>query len=688
MKSIYLLILLFILFSSAIYGQDTAKVTGPSDSGRVTIRSDSLRAINPEDTVRIPPPFIANYKYQYINISNPDTISRSRFLWMPLKVFEDVANYLPGYFLNFMDAGQVNRMNYNQLDQHYTALLRHGRPLNDLFDGSLDMNLLSRNEISVLELSNGFGNSLYNYANNINIIQRQLFRFTPYSEISYYDDRYENIFLDGNFHMNFSRYLNFNFGITKHSYDGKYINSDFDKWLGRFNFNYIGSKKFNAFLYLNYSRIQRGLNEGLYPVTLPGTDKTSLYEASTYVNNPDAYEIRERFDVDAGGIFTYGKNENSFTKFQLFVSNSFRKYRDEENRGQFQPLNGIYIKDNIHWINYGAKVIQNFDIPLTKKVNLNSRTEAEVDLDIIFANTFYYTKQESNRQFLLQELNLNYGKYNVGGYVKLSKYAYASDKYYFNYGSKILFNVFSDSSTGLNLFANYSFMRRLPEYGEYSPLWGDIEKVHSLLGGFDFRFNFGNLRAEYYYNSRLQHIVRLDVISSMIDLNNYYNTSGINTKLFLKLWKFEIDGTYQYNILPGEGTEVSRDNNYYPKHSGNVMLSYHSQHLNNKLEIQIGVNSRFWTTFIAPVYNGHNNEFYNRFNKIVQQTPYIAVYSVTDKATLDFFISGRISKAIFGITFENIINRPAVTTAIYPNQQRGGLANVLSRFNVTWYFLN
>ena len=51
--------------------------------------------------------------------------------------------------------------------------------------------------------------------------------------------------------------------------------------------------------------------------------------ALAVVKNSDAYEIKERFDIDGGAIYKKGI---SYTKLQLYVSNSFRKYRDEENR--------------------------------------------------------------------------------------------------------------------------------------------------------------------------------------------------------------------------------------------------------------------------------------------------------------------------------------------------------------------
>jgi hypothetical protein len=57
-------------------------------------------------------------------------------------------------------------------------------------------------------------------------------------------------------------------------------------------------------------------------------------------------------------------------------------------------------------------------------------------------------------------------------------------------------------------------------------------------------------------------------------------------------------------------------------------------------------------------------------------------------ATLDFFIMGKIGRATFGLTLENILDRVIYNTGVYPNIERGGLANVISRFNITWNFLN
>ena len=80
-------------------------------------------------------------------------------------------------------------------------------------DGMIDFNLLSRNEVADVELTNGFGNFLYNYSNGVNIVNKQIFQYKPYSEISYWQDRYENLYFDGNYHQNF--FKNFLRDISK-----------------------------------------------------------------------------------------------------------------------------------------------------------------------------------------------------------------------------------------------------------------------------------------------------------------------------------------------------------------------------------------------------------------------------------------------------------------------------------------
>jgi hypothetical protein len=662
--------LLVFTLNAFVTAQDSLEVKTDSAAGRIILLSLA--------------------KYSYINSSFPDTITRKRFLWYPLKTIDDLFNYLPGYYLKYMDAGQVNQLSYNQLDHHYTSLMRNGRPLNDLLDGSVDFNLLSRNEIEEIEMTKGYGNYLYNSINGINIINHQVFRYKPYSEISYWQDRFENLYFDGSYHQNLLRKFNFNLGITKNSYDGKYVNSDFDKWQGRFNLNYFPNSRFNSFLYFNYTKIQRGLNEGIDPEKTP-LDKGTLFDAVlAVVRNPDAYEIRERFDADLGFIYAYGKNKSSFTKLQLFTSNSFRKYRDEENR---PTPNGIFFKDNSHWINYGVKIQQVLKYNIVKGIDIISKTELEYDKDLITSNIVELRKSE--RMYFIENIELSTKYFNLNTYAKAYKHAYFDSKFYVDYGVKPEIKINFDKRASLTFYGIYSESKKLPSYQQYyldKYVYGHNvfphtyefknEDVSALSGGASVKFDFGRFSLKYYHNS-----IDYPIYNIVENGNNFiggitsFENSGLNAILGLKAFNFELELSGSHDL-----TDIQGDYNDFPKTSGNVSFSYHNSFFKNKFEVKIGLVSRFWTDFTAGYYKGFYNDFEGR---VVDTTNVINnKVKINSNATLDFFIIGKINKAIFGLTFENLLNRLYITSGIYPNQDRGGLLNVISRFNVTWYFLN
>ena len=631
-----LLIIFIILFSGIIssisYSQDSTKK-----------KIDTLG--NPLNFI------VSENKYSYLNQVNPDTITRKRFLWHPLKSFDDIFSFLPGYYLRSKDIGQINQLTFNQLNENNTGVLRNGRPINDMIDGSIDLNLLSRNEIAEIELSNGYGNSSYNYLNTVNIIQRQQFQYRPYTELAFWLDRYGNEYIDANFSQNFFKGFNFNFGVTKNSADHKYVNSDFDKWLGRFNFNYAPSKSLNFFLYTNYSKIQRGLNEGIKADSVDITNKEIMFNPTlAVVNNSDAYEIKERFDIDGGALFQKGI---SYTKLQLYVSNSFRKYRDEENRPN---PNGITIKFNRHWINYGVKLQEILNFKLLKKLKIVSRSEVEYNYLI---SMFDYEQpafvlQSSSHNLitskltLFENLEVSLGNFSLGGYIRDENRLYTNHIYaYLRAGVEGSYILKLDSLNAFNFSAMYN---SADDY--YS---AGIAYKHGLnkisLSYYSYTINTYNSNGSYY---------------------DMYNINGINSDCVIRLFNFDLDIAYNYNF-----NNETYSNHIFPLHSGNISLAYHNTGFKNKFEYKIGLTSRFWSEYYSVKYSGISNSFVSR--------PTVRIPS---NATLDFFIVGKIGKATFGLTFENILDRLIYNMGVYPAIDRGGLFNVWSRFNITWNFLD
>jgi hypothetical protein len=540
-----------------------------------------------------------------------------------------------------------------------TGVLRNGRPVNDMIDGTVDWNLFSRNEISEIEFSDGYANNVYGYRNTINIIPRQLFQFRPYTEISYYQDRYDNEYFDGNFHQNFFKSLNFNFGITKHSYGGHYKNSDFDKWQGRFNLNFAPSARLNFFANVNYAHIQKGLNEGIDPdkVNL-GSKEIMLSGVNSTMLNTDAYEIKERFDVDLGTVFTAGKS--SFSKIQLYVSNSMRHYRDEENRS---GANGIYTKNNYHWINYGVKLNEQLIFKLKNTFRLLLNSEAEYNnlvqnIDHLPpTNTF---NLHSHTVKLLQEANIVYNTITLGGFV------YA-------------FTPVTEVTTSFKILSITPGVKI-----NYKYLFGDSTAVN-LTAIYNYKDNHVNLSAAvsskfikaavelYYYRTRTY-----IYYTSIASLQDYAEFKGINSNFDLYLKPVRIKINHSYNVQ-NDFTVLN------PENSGMIQLSYEDNAFKNKLEYKIGLTTRYWSSYSALRYFGEIN--------IV--TPY-RIYSnnqsvdlkIPSNAALDFFIMGKIGKATIGLTFENILDRIIYNTGVYPFMDRGGLFNAMSRFNVTWNFFD
>jgi hypothetical protein len=613
---------------------------------------DSTKAATRQDTARIPALFIlSDHNRLYMNHSQPDTITRKRFLWLPVKSLEDVFGFLPGYYMNYMDVGQLNPIDYNQLGADNTVVLRHGRAINDPMDGSIDLNLLSRNEIDEIEISGGFGNSIYDNLNTVNILQRQVIQNRTYTEISFYQDRYENIYFDGNFHKNFLRNLNFNFGITKHSYDGHYRNSDFDKWLGRFNLKFAPSNKLNFFAYVNYAKIQKGLNEGINSDTVNIGNKTEMFNGTTaIVNNPDAYERKERFDVDIGGVLLAGKI--SYTKLQFYASNSFKEYRDEENR---TDPNGIFLKTNYHWINYGADLKEQLRFGVFKDAVLLSNTELSLESLIkqtsgITANTYSANTTQTIR--FLQELDLDYKNINLAGYIKGYSNSNSNTAYYF-------------SGIRTNVLLNLTKDIKLDVRGAFN------SKYNYVTAGFLLTVGENRVSSDLYFYDNWE--------------ANSVAPKGVNSALNFRLFKFDLKANYSYNVVPEFNVLAPIDGRkYFPAHYGSAMISWHDMAFKNKLEYNIGVSSRLWSE--------HNSLYYNNINNALQ-IPYSPSENNYDvkvpaNATLDFFIMGKIGRATFGITLENILDRLIYNTGVYPYMDRGGLFNTISRFNITWNFFD
>lgn len=643
--NILIIFLLFITYNS-IYSQDTTK--------------PKTTPVSKKDTAYVQNFILADHNYQYINKTSPDTLTRRRFLWYPAKSLEDIFNYVPGYYQYTMDVGQLNPVSFNQFAFSRTGIFRNGRPVNDLFEGSADMNLFSRNEISEMEFSGGFRNNLYGYSNSVNIIQRELFQYRPYTEISFYQDRYENLYFDGNFHQNLFKKLHFNFGITKHSYDGHYNNSEFDKWLGRFNLWFAPNAKTNTFLKVNYSIINRELNEGIDPDTVNLGSKDIFNSSLAAVVYPSQHERRERFDIDLGAIFLGGKI--STTKIQFYVSNSFRElFRLSNLVNPDSPER----QDNYHWINYGAKLSQRFHLRVGSQFTLLTNSEGDfiynmyrIDQENLTPSIVYDKNEISG----IQEAEILYKNFAVKGFIKANTYSYAHSNYglfryiYLSAGLNVQYTKILNDSSVIKLAGIYNTKEDYSSAG--------LKYINrNISAGSEF----------YYYRTS-----SFPFIFSLLAPPPNVVFRGVNNFAEIKIYKFNLSGNYSYNFR-------NSANQYNPEHFGRININFEDNAFKSKLEYKIGFTTRFWSEYEALFFDGHTNSFKKyvgyEFNMIRE-------LKIPANATLDFCIIGKIGKATFGLTFENILDRIIYNTGVYPFMDRGGFLNSMSRFNITWNFFD
>ena len=59
-----------------------------------------------------------------------------------------------------------------------------------------------------------------------------------------------------------------------------------------------------------------------------------------------------------------------------------------------------------------------------------------------------------------------------------------------------------------------------------------------------------------------------------------------------------------------------------------------------------------------------------------------------DNFDVDLYFGARIGKANINFTLANILNSLFYNTSIYPYDERNGFLRTISRFTITWDFLN
>lgn len=658
MKITAISILIAFLFITQSYAQE---------------KDTSVKTINIKDTSRLPFNYNKIIKKHLIS-SFSDTTGTDFHIWNDRRNVAELFNERSGFFVHTFGTGSRSLLNYN--GSMNVGFFRNGMQINDLFTGGFDVENVSINEIEEIEevstpLSFMYG--LNSQCKVINIIDKDNFQPNLFTQLRYSQDRDGALFAD--VYMNFpvSRKFNFILGINNHGSEGHYQNSDFALWRGRFQFNYYPSDKINFKLSYYANKLQRGLNEGLQ-----SSNKDTLININLALpNNGDSYEkqYNQYGDFKITGKFL--KDSLSLTNVSVFTQNSLRVYRDEENR---ETKNGIFIAKEFHSIQYGFDINQTMNLIPFKlsQIKLIAGIKGLYNL-YNFDKTSVY-KQDSiigqryfdfNSVDVYSRIDLLLKDVLISGAIKSQRF---NNSYNFMYGidAKYIINLGKDSRLVLKGGTNNTTVGLDFESLFYDEHFGRFENNYNSSrqqyyeGGFS--FNYKNVYFKYvnYYNSVFRQYSLLNSnYSGGLNIENYQFDLNVNTS----------DRNNYVSTIPLSGTY--NPVKLYPTAYITLDVSYKDVLFKNKLKLRTGVLAKYISDKPEAKYNQYSN-----------MMEYATSNASFDNFDVDLYVGARIGKANINITIANILNSLFYNTSIYPFDDRNGLLRTISRFTITWDFLN
>lgn len=640
-KSVFVLLLISVslLLSSAIFAQ--------------SVKKDTVYH-TPFDTNKIPNPYIFD--------RNSDTIGLQDFIWSDRRNLSEILNDKSGYFINYLGVGGRNPINYNNFDFKHIGIFRDGVQINDNFFGGFDEENISISEIQKIEEVTNISSFLYGLNSSgkaLNIITKDAFQPTLFSQLRYSQDRYGAMFADFSLNIPFSKKFNFLFGINSHFYDGYYQNSDFNVWRGRFKFNFYYSPKLNIKLSFYHTKINRRLNGGLvYSTddTLKNANFADVYSLGRYERYSNYYS-----DISFTGNFLNDKN--SLTKLIFYTNNSQRILRNGENGID----TGVHLNNDYHYIQYGLDFKQYFKVNFAKSINSNLLLGGNAYFnfynyfDPAFTNVYnqpvpaFY---QNNIYSMISKLDVLLKSFLISGSYKFD---FFDDNLYNYYGLEGNYKIINSKDIEIDLKGGFN-----------STIYG-MDNFWYMGNDINRNPYYTNMRRTYYevgLKSRYKNLY-LDVTQYSWEYNwtqeNAFNFSNGNysMKMITKYFDFTINTSYSSDTT-------------YPAVFFKSDIVYHNFFFNDKLNLRLGISLKYFSETPISYFSQERYDFgYNFVNGRLIEKNFFNV---------DFYVGARIGTANVNFTVANIFDNLNYSTAIYPYDARGGFLNTLARFSIVWDF--
>lgn len=589
-----------------------------------------------QDSTRIPIPDSIRYAAFDTNIiagtnrlsNNSEVFSYNEYIWSDKRSLSEILEMRGGFKVYNYGFGQHNVISeYTFRGLTGTGLYRDGFPIN-----SSDPEIISINEIDSIELISAISSMLYTtgYSTGIvNIISKDVIQPQAFSQLRYSQDRYDGLFADVYFSQSFSKKFNLQFGLTKGSNAGRYTNSDYDKWQTRTKLNFFLNPNFNIKFNFYYNNIERGLFQGL------------VSDTSTTVKDDSLRQALDNIYVNGGFYLKLFSNKNNLTKVLFDYKNSLDK-----------RLNFFTGTPSFHELIYNFNLNQNFNVKISNAITSNLIVEGKFSLTKSRDNDNNIAENKSFSGFAKYDLFFN--SFDISVFFKQSHTNYQNEiiNNYSSPGVEGNYYILKTPDINLNLYGGMNYSGRNWNVND-KPL-----NFYNYQTGFD--INYKNMLAKFRYRRGISNNeTKLNLPAFEIQYVSYlYDSYNINLKF--KIWDMVFDLVNDYYIFSSDNVNYFRGN-----------IFYENKFFNNNLDLKTGfIVKQYHNLFFSTVGYDSNDDF------------------TRDVFNLDFYIGARIGSANINFTLANLFNRINYDTYLYPYDDRGGFANVVSRFTIVWDFLN
>lgn len=593
-----------------------------------------------QDSTRISIPDSVRYAAFDTNIiagtnrlsNNSEVFSYKEYIWSDKRNLTEIMEMRNGFKGYNQGLGLYNQFYDNQFVRYLpVSIYRDGFDLN-----TFDSEMISINEVDSVEIVSSISSYLYsdNYSTStVNVISKDVVQPQAFSQLRYSQDRHDALYADVYFSQSFSKKFNLQFGLTKGSNAGRYTNSDYDKWQTRTKLNFFINPNFNIKTSFYYNTIERGLFGGL------------ISDTSNVVVDDSLRSINKSIYFNTGFYLKLFNNRNNLTKLTF----SYNNLKEE-------LINSI--SPNMSYYTYETNINQNFEIPISNLITSNFILNAKYE---------YINSTFSPRELKLfsgfAKYDIYYNNLNISVFYKQVKSEFTDSfisgttaiNNYYSPGIEAGYKLINSNDLKVNLFGGINYSGAKNNHPDLIPhnyinseagIMLTYKKIFSK-----FRYRYGNL----YDDSRF---VINDSTFSVKRFNYRFDSYNINIRF--KVTDIVFDLINDYYIYSNDNLNLFRAN-----------VFYENKLFNNNLDLKTG--------FIVKYYS---NLFFFNYNTD-PSTPI-----TTDLFNFDFYIGARIGSANVNFTLANLFNRVNYDTYLYPYDDRGGFANVVSRFTIVWDFLN